>query len=1459
MPTNVRTDNRDFVTQYAAGTVVQPADPVLLKPKGDPGVALHFNSSATINNAAGTVFDHSTKVAHSGSFLGAGAHVSVVIIGQNVPIKDGDNGFLSWSKDVFIEGRKAVMDAVDTGVNSLWSLLPEEIKNVVRNGEAVALGMTADHFVNAAKEDAQAMLDALMSKDTLIALAQTAAMMGLTAIPVVGTLAGGAATAMRIKSAVEAVGGAAEELNEIVNEWSQPMSEAQLEAARKKLASWLLKVGISAILAALGKALPKLSKRSTGKENSTKPIQVGTGPSARPTGCACSIGKPVIIATGEKKLTDTDFELPGDLSLIWTRQYRSGDVREGWFGQGWSHPLGVELALGAAHHHYHDASGRRVELPALAVGAEHFDAYEQLTLRRPDANTWHLDAKDGTTQIFTRAREDLWLLPLAALQDRNGNRLSLKYRSPPDEPFTPWRPEAITDAAGRLVQLAWDDSAHLASITLQSPPRGSPAPPLASGDRPLTLARYTYSAEGDLESFTDAVGARRSYAWQNHVMVGYTRADGGRFAAQYDVYGSTGRVTRSWNEDSGEGLTFEYDERRRRTRVTDAIGRVTTFDYDERRDIIATTGPDGVLRASPFDSNGNPRGTTDALGRETHYQFDARGNLTTLIDAAGARTAIEYNLLDLPVKLTDALDHVWLSEYDPRGNLTAVVDPLGQRTSYRLDERGRPLAVTGADGGVKHLEWDEAGNLIGYTDASSQHTAFAYDLLGRLISRVDALGQTTVYARDGAGRLASVQQPDGATHHYRWDGEGRLLAYTNALGHTTSYASDALGRPTVRKDAAGRTLRYDYDAVGRLTALINENGAATRFGYDVVDNLIDEIGFDGRHQRYVYNAADELIQLIEVGSDSGHGKVTHFSRDVMGRLASKTAEGDDPCNALYRYDALGRLTAAENQAAKVSFTYDPVGQLLVENQTLAGASTRVLAHRYDAVGNRIATTLPDGRVLHWLLNGSGHMRRLSLEEGGQHRVIVDIERDALHREVIRSQGPLESRYEHDPMGRLTRHRVVGASAPGAGREPAFAIERGYRYDASGNLEEQLDALRGAMRYDYDPTARILASHPAQGTEGELFSFDPAGNLLDASAAARPGGGIQDNRLEVFQDLRYTYDAHGNVVERKKGAHEAAQLTWSADHQLASATVSRHGVTQTTRYEYDALGRRTRKSDAFGSTVYLWDGDLMVQSQRGIRSSLFLFEPNGFVPLATIQDSEIYWYQCDQIGAPRELTAQDGSIAWAADYRVWGEATLRKTGTDGRATVLDRSRPSSAPRPIEQPFRFQGQQFDEETGLHYNRFRYYDPGIGRFVSLDPIGLRGGHELYSYAPNPFAWIDPSGLTKVPRLNIKKPTYENPGHHDPSQPDKLRKTARTSVLPCHHEALASNAVPANNSVPDAEKTWYAVDDKGVIHQFQSANGKMHWAGDSVQNGGIRVDPYAKKRLDEIVKQGKAVKTGC
>ncbi|RQZ59647.1 RHS repeat-associated core domain-containing protein, partial [Burkholderia sp. Bp9004] len=112
-------------------------------------------------------------------------------------------------------------------------------------------------------------------------------------------------------------------------------------------------------------------------------------------------------------------------------------------------------------------------------------------------------------------------------------------------------------------------------------------------------------------------------------------------------------------------------------------------------------------------------------------------------------------------------------------------------------------------------------------------------------------------------------------------------------------------------------------------------------------------------------------------------------------------------------------------------------------------------------------------------------------------------------------------------------------------------------------------------------------------------------------------------------------------------------------------------------------------------------------------------------------NSLAWYQCDHLGTPQELTDEYSEIAWSAEYRAWGVAQKAIRKASGKALIAN-------------PIRFQGQYHDHETGLHYNRHRYYDPTVGRFVSKDPIGYSGGINIYGYvAGNPTGNIDPVGL--------------------------------------------------------------------------------------------------------------------
>ena len=116
------------------------------------------------------------------------------------------------------------------------------------------------------------------------------------------------------------------------------------------------------------------------------------------------------------------------------------------------------------------------------------------------------------------------------------------------------------------------------------------------------------------------------------------------------------------------------------------------------------------------------------------------------------------------------------------------------------------------------------------------------------------------------------------------------------------------------------------------------------------------------------------------------------------------------------------------------------------------------------------------------------------------------------------------------------------------------------------------------------------------------------------------------------------------------------------------------------------------------------------------------------------EPQLYYIHTDHLGTPQELTDRDGQLHWTGHYRAWGELAKANDNEGNAANV-------------EMPLRFQGQYCDAETGLHYNRFRYYDPKVGRFTTQDPISLGGGLNLYQYAPNPVQWVDPLGLAGCP----------------------------------------------------------------------------------------------------------------
>ena len=151
-----------------------------------------------------------------------------------------------------------------------------------------------------------------------------------------------------------------------------------------------------------------------------------------------------------------------------------------------------------------------------------------------------------------------------------------------------------------------------------------------------------------------------------------------------------------------------------------------------------------------------------------------------------------------------------------------------------------------------------------------------------------------------------------------------------------------------------------------------------------------------------------------------------------------------------------------------------------------------------------------------------------------------------------------------------------------------------------------------------------------------------------------------------------------------------------------------------------------------------------------------YVPSGIVTQDVLDNVEkakqplvkIYHYHNNHLGTPQELSDEKGDVVWLSYDRAWGGSFE----TIYKQQFIDDWSISEAEL---QPIKFQGQSLDVETGLHYNRFRYYDSDVGMFISRDPIGLLGGNNVFQYAPNPIGWIDPWGLANRPN-NGKYKSY-------------------------------------------------------------------------------------------------------
>ena len=419
---------------------------------------------------------------------------------------------------------------------------------------------------------------------------------------------------------------------------------------------------------------------------------------------------------------------------------------------------------------------------------------------------------------------------------------------------------------------------------------------------------------------------------------------------------------------------------------------------------------------------------------------------------------------------------------------------------------------------------------------------------------------------------------------------------------------------------------------------------------------------------------------------------------------------------------VGRLCSVTRVSETASYSYDAFGGVTVHQG---------VSYAYDAVGRLSAVTYPDTSKVVYSYNAAGQITRVEHIRSGTTTVML-------------------SNATYHPFG------PVSSGLFGNGKSLSVAVDEAYRSGArtSGPYSETINTATG-----YDANGNLLAY---TGTESPAFSYDALDRLATASAASF---GSRDydydkngNRTQLTADssvTSYTYTPNSNrlsslggaAVTRDTNGNTTGQGTWTYTYDKHNRlTKAYNSGTLKVTYTYNGLGQRVKKAVAGGSTtryVYGLNGQLLAEtSNTGTVQRIYIYLND--TPLALLIGTTQYYIHTDHLGTPKALTSKNGTKVWSATHDPFGKATVNED-PDGNGNKITFN------------LRFPGQYYDAETGLHYNYFRTYDPGTGRYLESDPIGLDGRLKYIRLCDpgNPIRYKDEHGLflslVPMPRITL------------------------------------------------------------------------------------------------------------
>lgn len=925
-------------------------------------------------------------------------------------------------------------------------------------------------------------------------------------------------------------------------------------------------------------------------------ISAGGGGVGTSAGCGCTVGDPVVSATGNLSETVTDLKVPGrGRALMWSRTYNSQGAAaapfQGAFGFGWTGGYFESMAT--------DGSGSKIVtlgngevLTFTPSGGGYTSAsYVNATLAKNLDGTFTLTYRNQQADVFSATGQ------LIAQTDRNGYWTALAYdgsgtlvsvTDPAGRTITVTTSggfvTGLRDPMGRTVSYAYDSNGNLITVT----------------DVAGHVTRYTYDASHQLISMTDPLGhtTTTTYDTFNRVIqqqsaqgrvtsLSYsgssttiTLGDGNQLLETFNATGQLLSLTRGYGGPAALTWTYTYDPATlAQTSVKDAAGNTWTYTYDGKGNLLTALDP--LLRKTTYtyDLLNDPLTIDDPLGIFTTMTYDLHGNLRTT-SRAGATASLAYAGRPGDItSLTDPTGRTWTYSYDNQGDPTRVTDPAGNTTQRTFNIDGWLQSDRLPMGEETDYAQNAYGDLTMMTSPRGGRTIYAYDADRNPISLTNPDGRTTRYTYDADNLRLSTQNPDGSVLQNVYNGSRLLTAEIDGLGHTTSFTLDPLERVSTITDPLGRVTTKTYDLASRLYQA-SDPQVTTTFSYDAAGQLTAVHYSDGTPA--VTLAYDLLGRRTQMTDGTG---TSTFQWDNLNHLIGNT-DGSGK-HVGYTYDLAGRVLSiaypgsAAGAGGAVTRMYDAVGRMASVTD-FTGATTRF---SYDADDRLVQRSYPNGLSSTFGFNQDSMLTGLvdPLYNNYYNRDLMDL--------VTHQQAPDEDDFTYTPNSQIAGNN-----------------EQTFAYDAAQNI------------------TRLGLS---------TFSYDSAGQLKTGQAF---GGPV----------VPFTYDARGNRI---KGSMLTPAAAYSYDGNRRLTAYS--GIAT---YTYMGDGLRASKTVSGQKQTFIWNRGEGLEKVLEDGANFYLYGPNG-VPIEQIGSGQKYFFHQDQLGSTRALSDASGHPVAFLSYGAYGNRAV----------------------------------------------------------------------------------------------------------------------------------------------------------------------------------------------------------